>query len=256
MWWIEQILWLLTIALTAILASRLFHAGLHKVYPWFFSYLIVRATRSLLLVSLEDNQTIYGGVWLYTEPLIWLLYVLIVLELCSLILNRFPGIATASSWAVTIALGVSITVSLLTLMADLSVPILQYPMINYYNLIRRGLYSSLVLFLVCMVGFLRWYPVPLSRNLVTHTAIFSVYFSTYAAGLLVRNLMGFGVTRTFSTVQQAMSVVCMVAWLVLLRQSGEARNLKMRPKISDTDEQRILRHLDALNASLLRTGRK
>ncbi|MCX6619575.1 MAG: hypothetical protein NTY38_00555 [Acidobacteria bacterium] len=256
MWLFEQILWLVTIAATAILASRLYYTKLHRVYPWLFGYLLVRFVRSLILLDLSPKQTAYGAFWLYTEPLLWLLYVLIVLELWSLILSRFPGIASASHWAVTAALGISIVLSLLTLTADLSIPIVKYPVIVYFNLIRRGLYSSLVLFLLLMIVFLRWYPVPLSRNLITHTIIFGVYFMSYAAGLLVRNLLGFEVTRVFSTVQQAIAMLCMGSWIFLLKKSGEDRKLKLRPAISDSDEQRILKHLDALNASLLHTGRK
>lgn len=256
MWWLEQSLWLVSIAGTAILAARLYKTQLFRVYPWLFVYLSVRFLRSLMLLPFNPTETIYGTLWMATEPVLWLLYVLIVLELCSLILGKFRGIATASQWAVSLALAVSILVSLLTLSADLSVPIVKYPEIVYFNVIRRGLFSSLLLFLLLMIAFLRWYPVPLSRNLVTHTIIFAVYFSSYAAGLLIRNLLGFGVTRLFSTALEAISVACLAAWILLLSPAGEARPLKLRPKIDPSDEQRILEHLNALNSSLLRTGRK
>ena len=256
MWWLEQTLWLVTIAATAMLAARLYRTELYKIYPWLFAYSLVRFVRSLVLLYLSPTQTAYGTFWMCTEPVLWLLYVLIVLELCSLILGKFRGIASASQWAVSVALGISILVSLATLTADLSVPIVKYPEIAYFNVIRRGLFSSLLLFLLLMIAFLRWYPVPLSRNLVTHTVIFAVYFTAYAAGLLVRNLLGFGTTRIFSTVLQAVSMSCLGAWLFLLKPSGEDRTLMLRPKISESDEQRILKHLDALNTSLLRTDRK
>jgi hypothetical protein len=256
MWLVEYILWLATTAGSAILASRLYYTKLYRIYPWLFAYLLVRFVRSLVLLHLSPTQTAYAAVWLYTEPVLWLLYVLIVLELCSLVLNKFPGIASASHWAVTGALGISIVISLFTLTADLSMPIVKYPVIVYFNVIRRGLYSSLVLFLLLLILFLRWYPVPLSRNLVTHTIVFAVYFTSYAAGLLVRNLLGFEVTRTFSTVQEAISLLCLGSWLIFLRASGEELKLKLRPTLGEFDEQRILKHLDSLNASLLRIERK
>jgi hypothetical protein len=225
MWLLEHTLWLVTIAGTAILASRLYYTKLYKIYPWLFGYLLVQFVRSLYLLYLSPTWTAYGRFWLLSEPVLWLLYVLMVLELCSLILNKYPGIASASHWMVTGALGVSIVVSLVTLMIDLSVPIGQYHELVYFNVIRRGLYSSLVLFLLLMVAFLQWYPVPLSRNLITHTVVFAVYFTCYAAGLLVRNLMGVEVTRTFSTVQLAVAVVCIATWILLLNPAGEARTL-------------------------------
>ncbi|MCC7497550.1 MAG: hypothetical protein IT160_08240 [Bryobacterales bacterium] len=256
MWWLEQSLWLITIAGTAILACRLYWTRLHRIYPWLFTYLLVRTIRSLVLLNFSPTETIYGTLWMYTEPILWLLYVLIVLELTSLILGKFRGIATISQWAVWLALAVSIAVSLLTLTADLSTPITKYPELVYFNIIRRGLFSSLLLFILLMVLFLRWYPIPLSRNLVIHTLIFAVYFTCYAAGLLVRNLLGFGVTRALSTSLQVISVLCLGAWILLLKPGGETRQLRLRPRMSDSDEQRVLNHLDALNASLLRTTRK
>jgi hypothetical protein len=253
---LERTLWLLTIASTALLAFRLYRSGLFRTYRWFFGYLCFRVVRSLLLLEFRPHSTAYGVLWALTEPLLWLLYVLITLELCGLILDRYPGIASASRWLIMGALGLSVFLSMLTLAADLSAPDTGYRILVYFNVIRRGLFSSLIIFLLVVTVFLRWYPASLSRNLITHTVVFALYFTSYAAGLLARNLMGPEVTRTFSTVQQGVAVCCLAIWLARLNAAGERRSVRIRPRLDSLDEQRILEQLETVNSNLLRTSRK
>jgi hypothetical protein len=119
---------------------------------------------------------------------------------------------------------------------------------------ERGVFLALVIFILLIVWFLTRYPVPLSRNVVVHTVIYSVFFLCEALGLLWRTLLGFNVTATYSVVSTAISSACAVAWCILLSARGE--EVRVQTPVRPLSEERILQQLDDLNRTLLKISRK
>ena len=99
------------------LAFRLWRAGLLKSYRWLFIYSLFAAVRifqSLLFTAF--NTDLYFYWWATTEVLAWVLFVLMILELHGLIFQHYPGLASFGRKLFQIGLGVSIPISLLTLL--------------------------------------------------------------------------------------------------------------------------------------------
>src|ERR1039457_326070 len=95
---------------SALTAYKLYRTGLHRRYRIFFAYLIFRIpciSSALFLPSDGDKY-----LWLFTrsEPIVMLFYVLIVLELYRLVLERYKGLYTLGRWAMGAAMAVAISI--------------------------------------------------------------------------------------------------------------------------------------------------
>src|SRR6516165_5953969 len=89
----EKLLFLLhAAALTGVLV-RFLATGLHRVYKFFFYYLIAQCVQLAVPVFVPRLTDLYAYLYLGTEGVIVCFYALIVLELYSLVFKSLPGIA-------------------------------------------------------------------------------------------------------------------------------------------------------------------
>jgi hypothetical protein len=251
-----RLLWSGAILAHFVLAVRLWQTGLARVYRGFFWYLGFRVARALVLQALPYQYSAYGYFWAATEPLLWFFYILIVLEVYSLVLQKYKGIAKLGRWAVVVSLLASLAISALTLGTDLLKGAEQYPLLRIFFIIERGVVTSLLLFILFITAFLVWYPVPLARNTVVHCLVFAIYFLSTTMAILVRNLFGTEVINSVNLALSAISVVCLLLWTFLLNQRGENAQVSVRQKWAPEDEAQIMEQLTAINATLLRIARK
>ncbi|HWR50224.1 MAG TPA: hypothetical protein VN428_03900 [Bryobacteraceae bacterium] len=250
------VLWCMTAAY-GVLAFRLWSTGLFRRYPFFFGFIAFRVARALVLSALPIYSSQYGWVWFFTQPVLWLLYILVVFELFGLVLESYKGLATVGRWALMVGLGLAVAIAALSLGADLSSES-EYPLLRYWTVIDRGVQSSLVLFLLFITLFLAWYPIKLSRNVVVHSIVYAAYFVTGASGVLIRNFWG-GSALIAEAVNLGLSsatLLCLIAWSFLLKPSGEHVTIAKRPQWSAADEAHLIAQLSSINASLLRAARK
>ncbi len=198
----------------------------------------------------------YGVLWLVTEPFLALLYVLVVLELYTLVFQKYRGIASLGRWAVFAGLVLGIAIAALTLSADLSNPNEKFPLLRYFFVLQRGVTTSLLLFLLFLTVFLVWYPVPLSRNLIAHSVLFAVYFLCVTLAFLMRNLAGSNVAGVLNVGIALTTLACFVSWTAFLTRAGEQRSVSIGQHWNADDQQHVLDQLAAINSALLRTARK
>ncbi len=106
-----------------------------------------------------------------------------------------------------------------------------------------------------LTAFLVYYPIPINRNLVVYSIGYAVYFMAKASVLLVLNISHtWG--RQFGTVAVTASTLSMPFWLTGLSCQGEEKRLVIGHLWNREDQDRVLERLKALNASLLRRGRR
>jgi len=235
---------------------KLFRSGLYRRYRFFIVYLVFRVPYGICLLVLDVKSGLYQKFWTVTAPLFWLLYILVVFELCGLILEKHKGLYTLGRWAMYLGLAVAVTLSLLSLLPRITPATPQRSRIMGYILAtERGVDFSLAIFVLLILFFLSRYPVPLSRNVVVHSVVFSLFFLSNTLGVLLRSVFGLHVSGEISLCMMGISSACMVAWLVLLNAKGEEVRLSTL-HFGRGDEERILLQLDALNDTLLRASRK
>lgn len=250
------VLWGLSIAANAVTAWRLRQLGLQSVYRCFFIYLIFAAARSILLFILPFglSSTTYGIIYLVTAPVLWIFYVLVVLELYSLVLRNYAGIYSLGRWALYGALFFSIAISILTLIPSWGNE--SSRLLFWCYTVERGVVFSLVIFLLLILLFLSSYPVALNRNILVHCLVYTVYFLGISMVELIRNVVGHEVVRQLNYGVLATTVGCYLGWIFLLTRAGENRPAMLRHNWTPGDEQRLVDQLNNINATLLRTARK
>lgn len=242
---------ILIVAGDLLLAFRLFRSGLFRHYRSFFGFLVFEALRGMVMAALNSSSFAYQRVWVLTEPLEWLMYVVVVLEIYALVLKDYRGLATAGRWSLIAAVAISMIAAALTLLAPWHASH-QSRLMTYYYLAERAVYFSLAIFLVTILVLLMRYPIVLTRNIVAHSVIFSIYF---LSGTVLYQLLNLGGMRVLSVVSYGLAMVNLAVlggWLLLLNPAGEDRKQQMRPAWMPGREEDLVLQLNNLNMALLR----
>jgi len=245
----QLLLVLQTVALVG-LCIRLGWTGLYRNYPWFLSYLLLVLIQGIVLAPLPYRSITFRNVWMASEGLILCAYVLVVLELCKVLLSGLPGITTVARRYIKWTLAVAIAGSLLLLAVERT-PV---STIGYFYRCERAVVSSLMIFVLLMILFLVYYPLPLNRNVIIYSIGYAVYFLTKAAVIFVRNLAPTW-HRPISTALLIISTICLLYWLFSLSRRGETRTMVVGHHWTSEQEQRLLAQLHAINAGLSRAVR-
>ena len=240
----------------AVLAWRLYRTQLHRVYRWFFAYVTFETVRVAVMSSLDIRTNLYTELYFVTQPITWILYLLVLLELNQAALRNHPGIASFGRKFVGWALIGATVASLASLFLDLSSPSSGSAYVATFLLIERLVMLSLLLFLLLLTAFLAYFPIPVNRNLVIHARIFAIFFFFKTLVLIFRNMMSGDTIYTINTAVQVLSLVCLTGWITLLSKEGE-RVAAPSSRWRDTaSEQRVLAQLDAINQTLLSSAKK
>jgi hypothetical protein len=241
---------------SALIAAKLYHSGLYRQYRVFFAYILFRVPFSSFVLLADVRSPGYFYVWVLTEPLTWLFYICVVLEFCRLVLTRHKGLYTMGKWAIYIGMAISVALSVLSLLPRFKVAMPQRSRVmNYVLATDRGVTFCLAIFLLLMLFLLSRYPVPLSRNLILHAALYTVFFLSNTLNVILSSVFGVHLYTEIDTALSGVSALCVLAWLFLLNPGGEEVRLNIthfRPE----QEARILYQLDNLNSTLLKVAGK
>jgi hypothetical protein len=252
---VSQIFDSLVPAATVVLIVRLWRSGLYHRYRAFFCYLIFTLLQAILPATLDLRSPIYQKAYMVTEPIQWVFYVWVVMEIYRLVLEDYRGLSTVGRWIMIVAVGVGVVVSAVSL----AVPSQSWQtrLMAYYNITDRAIYLSLVVFLFTMLFLLLQYPIHLSRNTVVHAVVFFLYFLSNTVMFLIFTTRG---TRHLWVYLRyavpAVTLGALVSWIVLLTPAGEKYKVTLRPKWMPGEEEALVGQLTYLNAALLRAGAK
>jgi hypothetical protein len=246
----------LTLLGSALTVLSLYRSGLYRRYRVFFSYFLFRLPNGLWPLLLPSRSNAYFYLWVITQPLIWLFYVLVVRELIGLVLARHKGLNTLGRWAMYFGVGVSVTLSLVTMLLKFKPGAAQSSrIIAYVYGTDRGVELCLALFLILMVLLVSRYPVALGRNIILHVVLFTAFFLGTSLTALLRSVLGIHLFTSIDTGFMALAAACTFGWFFFLTPKGEAAGAAKQYFPAD-QEDRLLYHLDALNATLLKVARK
>jgi hypothetical protein len=240
---------------SALMVFKLYRTGLYRRYPIFFAFFIFRIPNSIWPYFLDVQSNHYMHVWVLTGPIGLGFYVLMVVELYRLVLERYKGLYTLGRWALYVSMAISLTISAISLMPRIKPNMPQASKAVFYMLAtERGIDTSLAIFIVLILCFLSCFPIVLSWNVRMHALIFSTFFLSTTFVLLMRGLFGMKLVNEVNTVLLGITASSVVAWLTLLRTTGED-STRAPLRFGPEHERRLLAHLDMLNSALLRTSR-
>src|ERR1035441_4070963 len=237
-----------------LMVLKLYFTGLYHLYPIFFAFFIFRIPNSIWPLFLDVSSNLYLHVWVLTEPFEFGVYALLVVVVYKLVLEKYKGLYTLGRWALYVSLAISVTISAISLMPRITPSLPQQSKIMFYMLAtERGIQTGLALFIILILCFLSLFPVKLSRNVRVHALVFSIFFLSSTFMLLMRSLFGMRLADEVNTIMLGVSTASVLAWLTLLRTSGEEVRQAPMP-FGQELEIRLLAHLDSLNAALLRAA--
>jgi hypothetical protein len=249
---IERSLWFLDIILSAVLCFRLFRLKLARPYKFFLCYLLFYNGRSLVMWPLSWTSQVYNTIWTWTEPVVWVLYVLVVLELCGLAFKEYRGIQALGRWTIYGSLAVALffsTLSLVPTWIGSKSPPFSF---QRFLMVERGIDFCLVLLLLIVLASLVLFPIRLTKNVTLHAILYSAYFTCNSIGIFIANVTQFLVI--VSCCLMGVQAICLTLWVVLLSREGETKTIVIRPVAAD--EERLVEQLASINATLLRASGK
>jgi len=245
----------LSLLAATALAIKLFATGLWKHYPVFSLYFVFRIPNTTWPLLINVNSNLYQKVWMLTEPIAWVFHVLVVAELYRLVLKGHRGIYTLGRWVMYSALAIAVPLSILSLIPHFTPRTTQDTRyMGYEFATARGIDFALALFLLLILLFLSRYPIRLSRNVVLHATVYTVFFFAGALTIFLRTLFGIVANHATNVFIPGFSCACIVAWLILLSPHGE----EVRANFSTIGlhrEKNAMRQLESLNATLLKSIR-
>lgn len=237
---------------------KLWQTGLYKRYKALAAFLVFLSIYcfGILLFQKNYSSRTYKLYFEIMQPLTWLFSVLVVLELYSLILERHRGLATFGRWIQYAGLIVSTLLSLLVMLPRIEAdPGHVNSIVLYYYTVERGVDCGMLVFLLFILIWLTQYPVPLTRNVVVHSFVYSALFLSNTLGTFAQVFFGYQLSSLLSAILQVALVLCLLAWLIFLTPKGEEIRVSL-PHFSAEHEERVLQQLETLNRTLLQISRK
>ncbi len=239
----------------ALLGLRLYRSGLHRKYRVFSAYLVFWVCRSTVLLKLGVFTAAYAKVFIVTEPVLWLFYILLVLELYSLVLEHHRGLYTMGRWTLHIAVGISLLLSSLIYIPQSGGRYAKSFLLSFILQAERGIFFSLIVFLLLIIFVLSRYPISLSRNVIIHSLVYSIFFLTNTLGTLFLSVLGRHSADIVNLIAAIGSAACVAIWLLFLNARGEQVTMTSQPVWGRGDEERLVAQLNHLNTALMRATR-
>jgi hypothetical protein len=238
-------------------ALKLFRAQLHSIYRWFLLFLLVVTVATPVSLFLDQHSLTYLYFYEFVQPVLWLFYIGIVIELYRLIFERHKGFYSIGRWIVFVSVALSVAVSAAMMFSKITPEMPQVSKyLSYYEAVNRGIDVALAACLFLMLVGLAFYTVPLSRNLRLHSFLFTCFFISSTLATLLRDVFGLKYSIVLDLGLLAVSCICLFSWSLLLSRAGEQVHSQAAAWFGPEDEERILEKLDSLNAAVLRAGGK
>ena len=145
-----------------LLLTKLFRAKLLSKYQYFGMFLGFELLRLTIVSFVQLKSSLYAHFYFATQPMLWTLFVLMMLELFQLVLRNHPGIASLGRKALTWSLMASALTSAMNCLSICSSRITNRHCSSTSCCWSRLVMTSLLLLILCLTLFLSYFPVPLT----------------------------------------------------------------------------------------------
>ena len=252
---IETVLQFISFVLAFCVVVRLIQFKLYRVYPLFFALLSLDLFLQTVVVIYTTSSIVFLWCFVILEPVRNILYILVVWELFSVIFHNYAGLRSLSRWVMGIASVLASGFFILTLFAAGSAVFNASAKARMVLKVERGIALALVIFIIVMLYFISRYPIRLPRNNVVLCMLYSIWFLTDAAILLVASRLPKGYVSAENKALALLDIGAYLGWALLLSKAGELQETRVRRVISPEDEQALIGELNSMNELLIRAGR-
>jgi len=251
------------IALGLGLIVRLLTLRLQRVYRIFCLFLLAEFGASLIAFGkamAPEWLPDYRISWMIGRAVIWIFTLWTVYALLEAVLSNLPGILRFSRKLLNWVFVVAIFFGLITARAEYLAARLPRATdgidqaVGVSFVLDRVVCTIALFALVAILGFLVWFPVEISKNLVVFTTGFLVYFVAKAALLLTRSVWSHESIRLMSNLILFISSACFAYWAVFISKQGEAVPIRIGHGWAAHDHERLVTQLEGMNTALLRAS--
>jgi len=250
----QQLVLVFSIVCHVVLLWRLWAQKLARVYLYLTAFLVGETFQSIVVLPVSPRSVLYEGIFLWSTPFLWILAYLVVLELYRLVLEDYPGIASAGRKGVSWCMGVAIVISFVYAIPDLRTQAGAFSVMRTYVIFERSIVLGLLVFLVLIQLFLFRYRLRLSPNRMVYATGYAVYFALVAAWDAVITSLGLHIVASFNLGIVVISDVILLAGAALLSQAGEVKP-QLEAVDSSADRARLQQQLADINRMLSRAAR-
>ncbi|HTA44867.1 MAG TPA: hypothetical protein VK789_20605 [Bryobacteraceae bacterium] len=251
--WAHRVL-LFSIVCHGVLLWRFWSEKLAQLYPFLTAFLAAEMLQSIILFPIRQVSVAYGIIYIISSAVVWLVAYLVVLELCRLTLEDYPGIASVGRKAITWCMGLALIISAIYAIPQLKIHEGKNRILPAWYVVERSTVLSLLLFLLLMQVFLFRYRLPLSRNRLIYATGYAAYFGIGVAQDIIFTSLGIRVAPEVSLWIVVVAGVILLAGAGLLRQEGEVK-VAHQPATGDDDRIRLQEQLVEMNRLLTRAAR-
>jgi hypothetical protein len=240
----------LTVPAYFLVAWVFYRRNLWRAYFFFWICLLAEGTAMAATHLATGNDRAILRIYMVAQPLMWLLYISMVIEVFQKVFARFPGIARLAQRVVIVSMGLAFLFALLSIGGDLSTGWSGRSMIFRYTVILRAISCALSFFMILIAGFLVWMPVPLPANTIRHSFLFFSYFFVTTGVYYVLNTTSAGFLTVANLLTSVLTMAALVSWYFLVQPEGEVAAAPRHVPISSSAE--MLGRLEGLNRTLSR----
>lgn len=251
--WQQRVL-IFSIACHVVLLWRLWSQKLVRVYLSLALFLGAEALQNIIILPVRPRSSLYGFIYVYSTPVLWILAYFVVLNLYRLILEDYPGIASVGRRAVSWAMGVALVISALYAIPDLRTSTGKFPILRIYYIAERSTVLGLLLFLVLIQLFLFRYKLRLSPNRMIYATGYALYFGVGVAQDVIYTALGIRVVYTVDLWIVVAAGVILLVGAGLLSKQGEVK-VQLEEVDSSADRARLQQQLVDINRMLSRAAR-
>jgi len=220
---------------TAAVTGRFISSGLIARYPVTFAAVLFSAVRllSFLYVSSSGVRPFghdgYGLVYVTTQPVLWALYFLVVVELYSVTLDEFSGIRRLGNLVLVSGMGAIALAGAGLMILDHRAGVDPYPFLGYLVLQHRSVFTALSAVTVLLLLFIAHYRLPVRRNVLVLWACFGGYFLSSAVLMTLRWHFGSDFASIRNLSATVFYVLALAGATLFLSRAGETEARPMRP---------------------------
>jgi hypothetical protein len=248
----ERALSYLNFAAVLVLLWRLTQGKIYRTYRSLFWYWLVQAlgTLALLWTPMYTYQYLY--IYWAVQTITIVMAVFVVQDLYRITFLEHPAVAKFARRSVMAALAIAAAIALSGIRLDFTILPGQYPAIHRFAAFERSMNFLILLFLLIVSALLLWFPIKVRRNIVVYISGFLLFSASRSFGLLLSNLLPQSDTRLVSTVLLALTLICLVFWIIGLQPEGELVTATPGSRRNPETMQRLSHQLDSINAALTR----
>ncbi len=252
--YLEKVLSFAVPIAAGILLIRLWHERLLHRYK-FVSLSLLCEIADLGLLAVPRSKIVYLYVYAAYETVFSLVLIGLVIELFSLVVRNYPGIARSGRSFIRFAFALAILGSLLFALVYPQTGPGHFAILEHFFLVFRVTAFALMAFLVLVMAFVLWFPIPLTRNVLSLATGYSCYLICRALTRFAANLFGPNKYILLGTISMGVLFTSIVFWITSLTRRGENVNVVVGHSWERGRTQGLVSQLEAINASLLGTER-